>query len=60
MREFWFWVAIVTLIIFGLMGLSFLVVYQSKQLKKTEAMIVRLEQQERKVKTFTLKDKDDE
>jgi uncharacterized ion transporter superfamily protein YfcC len=48
MREFWFWVAIVTLIIFGLMGLSFLVLYQSKQLKKTEAMIVRLEQQERR------------
>ena len=48
MKEFWFWVAIVTLIIFGLMGLSFLVLYQSKQLKKTEAMIVRLEQQERK------------
>lgn len=60
MKEFWFWVTIVTLIIFGLMGLSFLVVYQSKQLKKAEAMIVRLEEKERKVKTFTLKDKDEE
>ena len=58
MKEFWFWVVIVTLIIFGLMGLSFLVVYQSKQLRKAEAMIVRLEEKERKVKTFTLKEKE--
>ena len=57
MREFWFWVAIVTLIIFGLMGLSFLVAYQSKQLKKAEALIVRLEEKERKHKL--LKDKEE-
>jgi uncharacterized ion transporter superfamily protein YfcC len=55
MREFWFWVAIVTLIIFGLMGLSFLVVYQSKQLKKAEAMIVRLEEKDRKQKLLERK-----
>ena len=48
MKEFWFWVAIVTLIIFGLMGLSFLVAYQTKQLKKAEALIVRLEDKEKK------------
>ena len=48
MKEFWFWVAIVTLIIFGLMGLSFLVTYQSKQLKKAEALIQRLEEKEKK------------
>ena len=48
MREFWFWVAIVTLIIFGLMGLSFLVAYQSKQLKKAEALIIRMEEKEKK------------
>lgn len=48
MREFWFWVAIVTLIIFGLMGLSFLVAYQSKQLKKAEALVIRLEEKEKK------------
>ena len=48
MKEFWFWVAIVTLIIFGLMGLSFMVAYQSKQLKKAEALIVRLEDKEKK------------
>jgi uncharacterized ion transporter superfamily protein YfcC len=60
MSEFWRWVAIVTLIIFGLMGLSFLVLYQAKQLKKAEALIVRLEEKDRKVKTFTLKEKDEE
>jgi uncharacterized ion transporter superfamily protein YfcC len=60
MSEFTRWVVIVTLIIFCIMGLSFLVVYQAKQLKKTEAIIVRLEEKERKVKTFTLKEKDDE
>ena len=59
MKEFWFWVAIVTLIIFGLMGLSFLAVYQAKQLKKAEALIVRLEEKERKIKTFTLKEKEE-
>jgi len=51
MNEFWRWVAIVTLIIFGLMGLSFLVLYQAKQLKKAEALIVRLEEKDRKQKT---------
>jgi uncharacterized ion transporter superfamily protein YfcC len=56
MKEFWFWVAIVTLIIFGLMGLSFLVAYQSKQLKKAEAVIVRLEEKEKKQKLFKEKD----
>jgi hypothetical protein len=48
MKEFWFWVAIVTLIIFGLMGLSFMVAYQAKQLKKSEAIILRLEDKEKK------------
>jgi hypothetical protein len=58
MKEFWLWVAIVTLIIFSVMALSFLVVYQSKQLVKAEAMIVRLEAKERKHKLA--KEKDDE
>jgi uncharacterized ion transporter superfamily protein YfcC len=58
MKEFWLWVAIVTLIIFAVMALSFLVVYQSKQLRKAEAMIVRLEEKERKHKFA--KEKEDE
>jgi hypothetical protein len=48
MREFWFWVAIVTLIIFCIMMLSFVVIHTDKQLKKAEAMIQRLEEKERK------------
>lgn len=59
MKEFWFWVAIVTLIIFGLMSLSFMVAYQSKQLKKAEALIVRLEEKDKKLK-FKPKERDDE
>jgi len=48
MNEFWRWVAIVTLIIFCIMALSFMVAYQSKQLKKAEALIIRLEEKEKK------------
>ena len=56
MKEFWFWVIIVTLIIISLMGLSFLAVYQTKQLKKTEAILLRAEERERKLE----RKKDDE
>ena len=55
MKEFWFWVAIVTLIIFILMMLSFAVVHQSKQLKKAEALLVRIEEKERKQKLLERK-----
>jgi hypothetical protein len=48
MKEFWFWVAIVTLIIFCIMMLSFVVIHTDKQLKRAEAMIQRLEEKERK------------
>ena len=48
MNEFWRWAAIVTLIIFCIMALSFMVAYQSKQLKKAEALIIRLEKEEKK------------
>jgi predicted membrane protein len=50
MKEFWFWVAIVTLIIFSLMMLSFAIVYQSKQLKKAETLLIRIEEKDRKRK----------
>ena len=58
MSEFARWVVIVTLIIFCIMALSFLAVYQAKQLKKTEAICLRAEERDRKIKT--LKEKDDE
>jgi hypothetical protein len=60
MREFWLWAVIVSLLILCIMGLSFLAVHQAKQLKKTEAILLRAEERDRKVKTFTLKDKDEE
>jgi hypothetical protein len=59
MKEFWFWVVIVTLIIVGLMGLSFLALYQAKQVKKTEAILLRAEERDRKLEKL-LKEKDEE
>jgi hypothetical protein len=54
MKEFWFWVAIVTLIIAGLMILSFLLMHTNKllnrsdeQLNKANALVQRLEQREK-------------
>ena len=57
MKEFWFWVAIVTLIIFCLVMLSFVIVHTNKQLKEVNALIVRLEEKEKKQKL--LKDKEE-
>lgn len=48
MKEFWFWVAIVTLIIFCLMGLSFAIIHVNKQLTKVDALVLRLEEKEKK------------
>lgn len=54
MKEFWFWVAIVTLIIAGLMILSFLLMHTNKQLKRSDeqlgkamALVQRLEEREK-------------
>ncbi len=48
MKEFWLWVIIVTLLLFLAMMLGFGVVYNAKQIKKTEAMLLRLEEKERR------------
>lgn len=48
MKEFWFWVAIVTLIIFCIMALSIVVLHTEKQLKKANALVIRLEEKEKK------------
>jgi len=50
MKEFWFWVAIVTLIIFCLMGLSLAIIHVNKQIIKAEALLFRIEEKERKQK----------
>lgn len=48
MKEFWFWVAIVTLIICCLMMLSFVIIHTNKQLKEVNALVIRLEEKEKK------------
>jgi predicted membrane protein len=56
MKEFWFWVAIVTLIIFCLMGLYFAIIHVNKQITKAEALLTRIEEKERKQKLTVRKD----
>ena len=48
MKEFWLWVAVVTLILFCIMLLSFAIVHTDKQLKKVNALVIRLEEKEKK------------
>lgn len=48
MREFWFWVAIVTLIIVCIMLLSFAILHTNVQIKKVDALLLRLEEKEKK------------
>lgn len=48
MKEFWLWVIVVTLIIFCLMMLSFAIVYTNSQIKKVDALVLRMEQKEKK------------
>ena len=48
MNEFKFWVVIVTLIIFGMMLLSFMIVHQDKRIKKLDAMCYRFEEKEKR------------
>lgn len=48
MKEFWFWVVIVTLIIFCLMILSFAIMHTNVQVKKVDALVLRLEEKEKK------------
>jgi predicted membrane protein len=56
MKEFWFWVAIVTLIIFCLMGISVAIIHMNKQIREMDALIVRLEEKQRKLKMFERKE----
>jgi hypothetical protein len=56
MKEFWLWVVIVTLIIICIMGLSFVVLQSQKQIKQNEALLVRIEERERKQKLLTPKE----
>lgn len=53
MKEFWFWVVIVTLILICIMLLSFAILHTNVQLKKVDALVLRLEEKERKLKKLT-------
>jgi short subunit fatty acids transporter len=48
MNEFKFWVVIVSLIIFGMMVLSFMIIHQDKKIKKLDALVLRMEEKEKK------------
>jgi hypothetical protein len=48
MKEFWYWVAIVTLLIFLLFIMTLGLVYLDKRIKKAEAILIRAEQMEKK------------
>ena len=48
MKEFWFWVVIVTLLLFCIMLVSFGLAHTYKQLNKAEVLLQRLEEKERK------------
>jgi hypothetical protein len=48
MNEFKFWAIIVTLLIFCIMVLSFMVIHVEKRINKADAMILRLEEKEKK------------
>ena len=48
MKEFWLWVAVVTLILFMLFLTTMGLVYNNKQIKKAEAILQRAEQLEKK------------
>jgi len=43
MREFWFWVAIVTMIIVCIMLLSFAILHTNVQIKKVDALLLRFQ-----------------
>lgn len=48
MTEFRFWMIIVSLLIFCIMVLSFMVLHVEKRINKADAMILRLEEKEKK------------
>ena len=48
MKEFWFWVAIVSMLLLCIMALSFMILHVEKRLNKADAIIYRLEERERK------------
>lgn len=60
MKEFWFWVLIVTLIAAILSATLMSALYMGKQLRKTEAILLRAEQLEKEKKNERNKKDPDE
>jgi len=56
MKEFWFWVAIVTLLIFLNFATWLGLLHMDKKLTKAEALCVRVEEKERKQKLLKEKE----
>lgn len=52
MKEFYWWVAIVTLLLFINLLTWVGLVYQDKQIKKTEAICLRAEERDKKQKLY--------
>jgi bacteriorhodopsin len=48
MKEFWLWVTVVTLILLCLMILSVAIIHTNVQIKKVDALVMRLEEKEKK------------
>jgi hypothetical protein len=48
MKEFWLWVIIVTLLLFCIMALSLMLIHVEKRINKADAIILRLEEKERR------------
>lgn len=59
MKEFWYWVTIVTLLIFLLFAISLGLAYTHKQIKKAEAILLRAEQVDKEKKSERRKKDDD-
>jgi len=56
MTEFKYWVAIVTLLIICILALILMIAHQGKQIKKTEMILYRMEEKEKKLKLKTEKE----
>jgi hypothetical protein len=48
MKEFWFWMIIVSLLIACIMVLSIMIFHVEKRINKADAIILRLEEKEKK------------
>lgn len=60
MKEFWLWVAVVTLLMFLLFATTLGFLYTHKQIKRAEAILLRAEHVDKEKKNDRRKKDDDE